>query len=90
MVVRKLYNDETIDYGAYFLQDKASNFAIPFAASPDDKNVTVALADQWGPQKTDNRTYATGAFEIQVLLPLRMKPPSVSSHVVSIPAGSEP
>lgn len=35
-------------------------------------------------------TYATGAFVIQVLLPLRMKPPSASSAVVSIPAGSDP
>ena len=35
-------------------------------------------------------TYATGALEIQVLLPLRMNPPSTSSAVVSIPAGSEP
>lgn len=34
--------------------------------------------------------YATGAFEIQVLLPLRMKPPSTSSAVVSMLPGSDP
>jgi len=37
-----------------------------------------------------NGTHATGALEIQVLLPLIMNPPSTSSAVVSIPAGSEP
>jgi hypothetical protein len=75
---------------AYFLQNKASDFAVPFTASPDDKDITIALADQWRPYNIVNGTYAAGAFDIQVLLPLRMKPPSVSSHVVSIPAGSEP
>ena len=41
-------------------------------------------------QIIQTHTYATGALEIHVLLPLRMNPPSTSSAVVSIPAGSEP
>ena len=36
------------------------------------------------------KAYATGAFEIQVLLPFMMNPPSVASAVVSMPAGSDP
>lgn len=35
-------------------------------------------------------TYATGAFDIQVLLPLMTNPPSTSSTTVSMLAGSEP
>ena len=35
-------------------------------------------------------THAADALVIQVLLPFRMNPPSTSSAVVSIPAGSEP
>lgn len=72
------------------LEDEPAHLTVPLTPGPNYENITAA----WKAKKVKlgryQDAYATGALVIHVLLPRRIKPPSVSSAVVSIPAGSEP
>lgn len=79
---------------SYFIKQESSNFVVPFTSSPNDEY--IAEYSRFGISYRPSQTryiynaHATGALVIQVLLPLMVNPPSTSSAVVSIPAGSDP